>query len=199
MRVWDPEKSKFAALCVLEREPPVLRTRILYLGAAAGTTVSFLADYAEVVYAVEFAPRPVRSLIRLAYERNNVIPLFEDARYPERYLPFVERVDILIQDIAQRDQVEIVLRNLVFLKNGGHLILFLKLLSMGSERKEEDMIADAIAALENAGVTRVQMIDLNVYHTGHVALWGVYAEEKETENSPKQIRTAVARSRALHD
>ncbi|ABD41969.1 rRNA 2'-O-methyltransferase fibrillarin [Methanospirillum hungatei JF-1] len=181
MRIWDPGHSKVAALCHIHGEPPVRNARILYLGAAAGSTVSFLSDYAEVVYAVEFSPRPVRSLIRLARARKNIIPLFEDARYPERYLPFVEPVDLLIQDIAQRDQAEIALRNLIFLKQGGHLILFLKLLSMGTDKKREDRIVEVVNLLEHGGITDPAVLDLDRYHTGHTAVWGIYSLSKNFE------------------
>ena len=175
MRIWDPNHSKVAALCHVHDEPPVTGACILYLGAAAGSTVSFLSDYAEVVYAVEFSPRPVRNLIRVSRTRSNIIPLFEDARYPERYLPFVEPVDLLIQDIAQRDQADIAIRNLIFLKQRGHLILFLKLLSMGTEKKREDWIAEVAGSIENAGITDPEVISLDTYHTGHVAIWGMYS------------------------
>ena len=175
MRIWDPGHSKVAALCHIHGEPPVTNARILYLGAAAGSTVSFLSDYAEVVYAVEFSPRPVRNLVRLARARKNIIPLFVDARYPERYLPFVEPVDLLIQDIAQRDQADIALRNLIFLKRGGDLILFLKLLSMGTDKKREDRITEVVNVLEHGGIIDPIVLDLDRYHTGHVAVWGIYS------------------------
>ena len=40
---------------------------VLYLGAANGTTVSHVADYTEVVYAVEFAPQPMQDLLEVAH------------------------------------------------------------------------------------------------------------------------------------
>jgi fibrillarin-like pre-rRNA processing protein len=178
MRIWLPEKSKVAALCHLNGDPPIRDARILYLGAASGTTVSFLSDYAEVIYAVEFSPRPVRSLVRLARQRSNIIPFFMDARNPERYLPFVEPVDILIQDIAQRDQVEIVIKNLCMLKKGGNLILFLKMLSMGVLKEYEEIIDMSITLLKKAGITHMQVIQLEKYHTGHVAITGVYCPKQ---------------------
>jgi fibrillarin-like pre-rRNA processing protein len=183
MRIWDPGRSKVAALCYLYTpdEPPVTGARILYLGAAAGSTVSFLSDYAEVVYAVEFSSRPARDLVRLAHSRSNIIPLFEDARYPERYLPFVELVDVLIQDIAQRDQAEIAIRNLVFLRDGGHLILFLKLLSMGVQKNREEMIENVVQLLGHAGISGIRIINLERYHTGHVALWGIYCPGQKSD------------------
>lgn len=178
MRIWDPAHSKVAALCHIHGEPPVKDACILYLGAASGSTVSFLSDYAEIVYAVEFSPRPARDLIRLAHERTNIIPIFEDARHPERYLPLVEMVDVLIQDIAQRDQADIAIRNLTFLKPGGHLILFLKLLSMGIEKKREELTAEVLMQIKTAGIIDVKVINLDKYHSGHVALWGTQSVQK---------------------
>ena len=181
MRIWDPAHSKVAALCHVHGEPPVTNASVLYLGAASGSTVSFLSDYAEIVYAVEFSPRSVRDLIRLAYERSNIIPIFEDARYPERYLPFVEPVDLLIQDIAQRDQADIAIRNLSFLKQNGHFILFLKLFSMGIEKKREELTDDVLKLIKCAGIIDINVINLDTYQSGHVALWGIRSSQKKDE------------------
>ena len=109
--------------------------RVLYLGAANGTTVSHVADYVEVVYAVEFAPRPMQDLLEVCRRRRNIIPLMADAARPEQYAPLVEPVDLLYQDVAQPDQAAILLRNSVFLKPGGILILMLKTRSV-DVRKE---------------------------------------------------------------
>lgn len=182
MRVWEPQRSKVAALCYLNYEPPICHARILYLGAAAGTTVSFLSDYAEVVYAVEFSSRPIRNLIRLARQRSNIIPFFQDARYPERYIPFIESVDILIQDIAQRDQVEIAVKNLSLLKNGGHFILFLKMLSISVVSGKDELTAIATNLLKDAGIKKIVVTGLEKYHTGHVAISGIYGSKEEIEN-----------------
>ena len=65
--------------------------QVLYLGAAAGTTVSHVSDIVGptgCVYAVEFAHRPGRDLINMAKSRTNVIPIIEDARSSSIYLPF---------------------------------------------------------------------------------------------------------------
>ncbi len=51
---------------------------VLYLGAAAGTTVSHVADLGGPTYAVEFAPRPVRELLDAAESRRNLRPLLKD-------------------------------------------------------------------------------------------------------------------------
>lgn len=81
---------------------------MLYLGAAAGTTVSHVADIvgpSGCVYAVEFAHRPGRDLINMAKSRTNVIPIIEDARHPLKYRMLVGMVDTVFADVAQPDQV----------------------------------------------------------------------------------------------
>src|SRR5512139_3598633 len=111
-RLWDPRRSKLSALYHLGQGIELLpQHRVLYLGAANGTTVSHVADYVEVVYAVESAPRPFQDLLVVAEKRRNIIPLMADARKPERYLPLVEKVDIIYQDVSQPDQVEILVAN----------------------------------------------------------------------------------------
>src|SRR5512137_1114845 len=147
-RVWDPYRSKLSALYHVgngvELTPGM---RVLYLGAANGTTVSHVADYVEVVYAVEFAPRPMQDLIEVCRRRRNIIPLMADAARPEQYAPLVEPVDLLYQDVAQPDQAAILLRNLIFLKNGGILILMLKTRSIDVRREPADVFYDTIATL----------------------------------------------------
>jgi rRNA 2'-O-methyltransferase fibrillarin len=62
--------------------------KVLYLGAASGTTVSHVADIVGptgVVYAVEFSHRSGRDLINVAQKRTNIIPIIEDARQPQKY------------------------------------------------------------------------------------------------------------------
>ncbi|MDD1725008.1 MAG: fibrillarin-like rRNA/tRNA 2'-O-methyltransferase [Methanospirillum sp.] len=174
LRVWPPERSKLAALSYLDADPPIDNARVLYLGAAAGTTVSFVADYAEVVYAVEFSRRPMQSLIRLSQERRNIIPLFEDARHPERYHAFVEKVDIVIQDIAQPDQPEIAISNMIFLKPGGMLILFLKMFSISVSKNQDDICSRAVSKLKDAGLCEITTVSLEKYHGGHVAILGIW-------------------------
>lgn len=181
LRLWDPHRSKVAALCYLQHEPPVCQTKVLYLGAASGTTVSFIADYAEVVYAVEFSSRPVRSLVRLARQRSNIIPIFQDARHPELYNSFIEPVDVLIQDIAQRDQAEIAVKNLSMLKDGGNFILFLKMLSMGVQRNMDELVSDVCNYLNISGISSLKVIKMETYHTGHIGVIGIYSK-KELED-----------------
>jgi fibrillarin-like pre-rRNA processing protein len=169
-RVWDPYRSKFAALYTLgggvELTPEM---RVLYLGAANGTTVSHVADYVETVYAVEFAPRPMQDLLEVARRRRNIVPIMADANRPEEYAPFMEAVDLLYQDVAQPNQVEIAEKNLPFLKTGGHLVLMLKTRSVDVRQDPAEVLAGARAGLER----RLDIVDarwLDPYHHDHAAI-----------------------------
>lgn len=79
-------------------------SKVLYLGAASGTSVSHVADIVGpegTVYAVEFSHRSGRDLINMATHRTNVIPIVEDARHPLKYRVLVGMVDVIFADVAQ--------------------------------------------------------------------------------------------------
>lgn len=104
--------------------------KVLYLGAASGTTVSHVADIVGpegLVYAVEFSHRSGRDLINMAKKRTNVIPIIEDARHPQKYRMLVGMVDVVFADVAQPDQARIItLNSHMFLKQGGHVVISIK-------------------------------------------------------------------------
>jgi fibrillarin-like pre-rRNA processing protein len=170
-RVWEPYRSKLAALYHVGSGIELLPDmRVLYLGAANGTTVSHVADYTEVVYAVEFAPRPMQDLIEVARRRRNVIPIMADAARPETYAPLVEAVDVVYQDVAQPDQAAIAIRNGVFLKPGGSLILMLKTRSVDVRKDPGSVFDETIADLKEAGFTVQESVWLAPYHQDHGAI-----------------------------
>jgi len=170
-RVWDPYRSKLSALyhvgTGVELTPGM---RVLYLGAANGTTVSHVADYVEAVYAVEFAPRPMQDLLEVCRRRRNIIPIMADAARPEQYAPLVEAVDLLYQDVAQPDQAAIVLRNCVFLKPGGTVILMLKTRSVDVRKEPAEVFHDTIDSLISARLAVKERVWLTPFHTDHAAI-----------------------------
>ncbi|EEB99613.1 hypothetical protein MPER_00676 [Moniliophthora perniciosa FA553] len=131
-RVWNPFRSKLAAgvLGGLDDIFIAPGKRVLYLGAASGTSVSHVADIVGpegIVYAVEFSPRSGRDLINMAKKRTNVIPIVEDARLPRKYRMLLSQVDVIFADVAQPDQARIVILNAEhFLKDGGHVVISIK-------------------------------------------------------------------------
>ena len=170
-RAWDPRRSKLAAM--LERG---LETgleggeTVLYLGAAAGTTVGHVADFCDVVYAVEFAARPMRDLVGVAEAREGVIPLLKDARRPETYAHVVEAgVDAVVQDVATRGQAAVACRNRPFLADDGRLVLAIKARSEDVTRTPEatfEAVLDELgAAYDVVGTAR-----LDRYHADHLAV-----------------------------
>ncbi|XP_010220806.1 PREDICTED: rRNA 2'-O-methyltransferase fibrillarin, partial [Tinamus guttatus] len=89
-RAWNPFRSKLAAAILggIDQIHICPGAKVLYLGAASGTTVSHVSDIVGpegLVYAVEFSHRSGRDLLNVAKKRTNVIPVIEDARHPHKY------------------------------------------------------------------------------------------------------------------
>lgn len=179
-RKWSPRRSKLAGM--LERGMDVEvgpHTRVLYLGASSGTTVSHLADVVDVVYAVEFAPRPMSDLLEVAEERTNIVPLLEDARAPERYAHVVEaNVDLIVQDVATRDQAAVALANRQFLAPDGQLALAIK-------ARSEDVTAEPAATFDRvveslqSGYIIDERHSLDPEHVDHHAVLAHPADDTE--------------------
>lgn len=131
-RVWNPFRSKLAAGILGGLDHIYIRpgAKVLYLGAASGTSVSHVSDMVGptgTVFAVEFSHRSGRDLINMATHRTNVIPIIEDARHPQRYRMLVSMVDVLFADVAQPDQARIVIENAkMYLKIEGGLLMSIK-------------------------------------------------------------------------
>ena len=107
-RVWNPFRSKLAAAIVGGVENIFMQpgSKVLYLGAASGTTVSHVSDLVGpegVVYAVEFSKRSGRDLVNMAKKRPNIVPIIEDARHPQKYRMLLNMVDTVFADVAQPD------------------------------------------------------------------------------------------------
>ena len=170
-RVWDPFRSKLSALYYAGTGIELTSgMRVLYLGAANGTTVSHVADYTETVYAVEFAPRPMQDLLVVAHRRENIVPIMADATRPEQYAPLVEAVDLLYQDVAQPDQAAIAIRNCAFLKKGGQLILMLKTRSVDVRKEPAEVFRNTLDMLAAAGLVIQESVWLEPYHHDHAAI-----------------------------
>jgi fibrillarin-like pre-rRNA processing protein len=144
-RIWDPFRSKLAAALVkgLKELPLKQGSRVLYLGAASGTTASHVSDLVGpegLVYCVEFSARPLRDLLISCSERKNMIPILADARHPETYRFLVGEVDVIYEDVAQPDQSDILLKNAeVYLKKGGYAMLALKARAVDVTAKPEEI------------------------------------------------------------
>lgn len=172
-RIWNPFHSKLAAILLKNAVIPLMKdSAVLYLGAANGTTVSHVSDIVPdgTVYGVEFSPRAMQDLIHVSTRRTNLIPILADAMQPGSYRNIVPEVDIIYQDVAQREQARIAVRNgEMFLKKGGFLVLIIKSRSIDVNRKTRDVAACEIKLLEGY-FEILGFIDLEPFHSGHVAV-----------------------------
>ncbi|MDD5474380.1 MAG: fibrillarin-like rRNA/tRNA 2'-O-methyltransferase [Candidatus Methanoperedens sp.] len=172
-RQWDPYRSKLASM-ILKGSSISLKKdgEVLYLGAANGTTASHVSDIVSLgaVFAVEISPRAMHDLIRVSIPRMNLIPILSDAAHPNSYKNMVTQVDFLYQDVAQREQAKIAIRNTeLFLKKDGIMVLIIKSRSIDSAKKPKEVIDNEINKL--GGFFRVlELIDLEPYHSDHMAV-----------------------------
>ncbi len=172
-RIWDPYHSKLAALLIKGASIPLKKdSSVLYLGAANGTTVSHVSDIVSegTVFAVEFSPRAMKDLIRASTPRMNLIPILADARDPGSYTNMVTEVDFIYQDVAQREQAEIAVRNAeVFLKKGGYLVLIIKSKSIDSSKDADEVSCNEVGKLREH-FKFDEMMDLEPFHSDHAAV-----------------------------
>ena len=170
-RLWDAGRSKLGAMLETGMEIDLSGGEsVLYLGAASGTTVSHVADFAGPTYAVEFAPRPTRDLLGVAESRPNLFPLLKDARKPETYAHIVENdLDLLVQDVATRGQASVAVDNARFLADGGLLCLAVK-------ARSEDVTADpetVFEAVREEVASAYRIVEtrrLEPFHDDHLAV-----------------------------
>lgn len=179
-RVWNPFRSKLAAAILggIDQIHMPRGSKILYLGAASGTTVSHVADVIGLeglVYAVEFSHRSGRDLLNVAKKRVNIIPVIEDARHPHKYRMLVGMVDTIFADVAQPDQARIVALNAqYFLKSGGHFVISIKASCIDSIAQPEAVFAAEVKKLIADKLKPQEQITLEPYERDHAVVVGVY-------------------------
>lgn len=173
LRVWDPYRSKLAAAIKkgIKTMPISSGSRVLYLGAATGTTVSHVSDIVGpkgVVYAVEFSARAIRELLMSCEKRLNVVPILADARRPMEYRKYVDCVDVVYVDVAQPDQAEITVDNArVYLKRGGWVVLNVKARSVDVAMEPSKIYEAQRRVLVKAGLSVVEEVELSPYEKDH--------------------------------
>lgn len=140
---FNPKRSKLAAAVIkrISIFPIKNNSKILYLGAAHGYTASHISDIVTkgVIFCLDFAPRVVRDLYFICEERENMIPILADANDPDSYKDRIEKVDIIYQDIAQKNQIEILFKNLQFLNNNGYILLAIKARSIDVTKRSAEI------------------------------------------------------------
>jgi fibrillarin-like pre-rRNA processing protein len=161
-RFFDATRSKLAAAILKGVSQIGIKENdwILYLGASHGYTPSFLSDIIKdgFIFAVDFAPRVVRDLVFLCEKRKNIAPIMADAYQPDTYKDRITMVDILYQDVAQKNQAEIFLKNTRFLKKGGFGLLAVKSRSIDITKRPKQIFNQVRMQLEK----KITVVDYRI-------------------------------------
>jgi len=173
-RIWNPYRSKLAAAILkgLEVMPLKKGMKVLYLGAASGTTASHVSDIVGnegIVYCIEFSPRVMRELVeRASRYRKNMVPVLADARFPAKYSWLIEGVDLIYADIAQPFQSKIVADNAdMFLRKEGWVMQAIKAMSIDVTREPSETYKQEIGHLEERGYKVENVVHLEPYDEAH--------------------------------
>ena len=170
----DPRHSKLGAAIAKGCQQFGIKNGsvVLYLGASHGYTPSFVSDMVGeqgLVLCVDVAPRVVRDLVFVCEKRSNMMPILENASVPSALAKRICAVDVVFQDIAQKDQVDIFLRNVdAFLQPGGFGMLAVKARSIDVLRNPHDLFREIKRRLDTTpGVTIVDYRELDPFEKDH--------------------------------
>ena len=171
-REWDPYNSKLASTITNGCRNIFLRKGnvVLYLGSASGTTVSYVSDIVGkdgFVFAVDVAPRVMRDLIFNCESRKNIAAILADANNTKSLIERVSAVDVIYQDIAQKNQVDILIKNInMFLKKDGYVIIAIKARSIDVTKYPKQIFKEAREKLEKELII-VDYRNLEPYQRDH--------------------------------
>lgn len=179
-RSWNPYRSKLATAILNGLNLDIKSNfSVLYLGAATGTTVSHVSDIVKegLVYAVENSPVSMKKFLQVLGKRDNIIPILEDAFHYERYNSVVSLVDLVYQDISQRNQAEIFIGNVSrFLKKDGKGVLMVKARSVDVSLKPDKVYDMVGKQLVNNGLRILQRVDLVPYERDHACFYVAFSK-----------------------
>ncbi len=178
-REFSHKRSKIASSILMGLNIDALKpdSKVLYLGASTGTTVSHVSDIVHLglIYAVEFAPRPMRDLLELASLRTNIVPIHADARHPELYSDVVDGVDFVYADVAQPNQSEIFMENVkAFLRPNGGAMISIKARSISQAKAPEQVFKEEEKYLEQKGLKDLKKVNISKYHKDHMSIYGTW-------------------------
>jgi fibrillarin-like pre-rRNA processing protein len=175
-RAWNAFRSKLAASIEngIKEVSVTKGSKVLYLGAASGTTPSHISDIVGgkgVVYCVEFAPRVIRELLEITAKRSNMVPIMADARMPSSYRYYLEDVDTIYCDVAQPEQAKLLADNAdMYLKKGGSIMIAIKARSVDVTKEPEQVYRHEIGVLEGRGFKITDVRTLDPYDKDHAMI-----------------------------
>jgi len=169
--IWNPYHSKLSAYLMAggKNWPFKKNSKVLYLGSAEGNTISYLSEICttNTITAVEISAVAMAELLVLAKKKENIIPCLNDAHFPEKYKIQANNPNIIYQDIAQNDQVDIFIRNCNYFKPE---CAFLMLKTQSISRKNKTIFEDTKIKL-NEIFKNVEIININKWAKGHSAYY----------------------------
>jgi len=176
-REWNPFRSKLAAaLCSGLRDFPIHEgSVVLYLGSAEGTSISHVSDVIGnrgIVVGVDISPKAMATFSKLVESRENIIPLLADANQPSTLRNELGdfSCDVLVQDVSQRNQADIFVKNLnEFGKKGAHGLLVVKARSVDSSKAPEQVLKSELSLVKKH-LRVLQVLDLNKFESDHFML-----------------------------
>lgn len=145
---------------------------VLYLGAASGTTVSHFSDILQdgIIVGIEYSDTVIKGLVNLAESRDNVAPVLANARNPEEYDDYLSEYDYIFQDISQKDQPEIFLKNCrKYLKKEGIGLLSIKARSISDARPLEEIFGEVKRKVSEV-LEIVDEVGLEPYEKEHLVI-----------------------------
>ncbi|WP_405293095.1 fibrillarin-like rRNA/tRNA 2'-O-methyltransferase [Methanobrevibacter sp.] len=174
-RIWNPRRSKLAAALLngLNNLKLENTSKVLYLGASTGTTVSHISDIVidGKIYAVEFSPTTAKKLVQLSRQRPNIAPILGDATKPKGYLNYVEKTDLVYCDVAQPTQTQLFMRNMnLFANDNGVGLLMIKARSIDVVQKPKKVFKQQEKILKEKGFKIIEKVKLEPHEKDHIAL-----------------------------
>ncbi|NXX55853.1 FBRL methyltransferase, partial [Scopus umbretta] len=170
-RAWNPFRSKLAAAILGGIDQIHIRpgTKVLYLGAASGTTVSHVSDIVGPVR-TRGGHRPLGDVtVWSPGVRGYEVVSSSSLRWPEGM------VDVIFADVAQPDQTRIVALNAHnFLRNGGHFVISIKANCIDSTAAPEAVFAGEVRKMTGEQMKPQEQLTLEPYERDHAVVVGVY-------------------------
>ncbi len=172
-REWVPARSKLSAYLRKGGRSFPFRpdSHVLYLGASSGTTPSHVSDLVPDgrVYCVEISPRSFRDLVGVCESRPNMMPIMGDATRPDDLAFLVERVDVVYQDVAQKNQAGIFARALRrFSAQWG--MLAVKSRSEDVTREPRAVFQESADLLRGEGFNVMEIVELEPFEKDHAMI-----------------------------
>ncbi len=173
-RLWNPHRSKLAAAILngLTTFPFKKDSKVLYLGASAGTTSSHISDICTdgKIYSVEFSPSMMREFLEVSQYRVNLLPILADATRPLEYQHLLEDVDVIYCDVAQVKQTKLFLDNFnLYAKDDATGIIMIKARSIDVTKKPSIIFKQEKHNLQEGGLKIIEEIKLDPYEKDHIA------------------------------